>query len=107
MRKNNNSVTAIPWIAKSIHKNLPRTILTFPNVRRLSHNIEKVANNAPRPIQIHCNTVGIGKIKPEEILFLDDNQDNIDGASSCGLNTIKVEKGMNLYQEIVSYIDNK
>lgn len=47
------------------------------------------------------------KIKPEEILFLDDNQENIDGAIASGLNTIKVEKGMDLYQEIVSYIDNK
>lgn len=47
------------------------------------------------------------KVKPEEILFLDDNQENIDGAANCGLNTIKVEKGMDLYKEIVNYIDNK
>ena len=47
------------------------------------------------------------KVKPEEILFLDDNQENIDGAITCGLNTIKVEKGMDLYKEIVAYLDNK
>ena len=47
------------------------------------------------------------KIKPEEILFLDDNQENIDGAIACGLNTIKVEKGMDLYKEIVNYLEEK
>jgi len=41
---------------------------------------------------------------PSEILFLDDNQDNIDGAKSCGLNTIKVEKNMYLFEEIEKII---
>ena len=47
------------------------------------------------------------KVKPEEILFLDDKQKNIDGAINCGLKTIKVEKGMDLYKEIINYIDNQ
>lgn len=47
------------------------------------------------------------KIAPNELLFLDDNIENINGAIACNINTIKVEKGMDLYQEIVSYIDKK
>lgn len=47
------------------------------------------------------------KCKPEEILFLDDNGDNIDGARKSGFNVIKVEKTMNLYDEIVKWIENK
>ena len=51
----------------------------------------------------------INKIKcsPNEILFLDDNKENIEGASICGLNTILVDKSMDLYEEIVKYIDKK
>ena len=37
---------------------------------------------------------------PNEILFLDDNKDNIEGASNCGLITILVDKNMDLYEEI-------
>ena len=44
---------------------------------------------------------------PNEILFLDDNKENIEGAKNCGLNTILVDKNMNLYEEIVKYIDKK
>ena len=42
---------------------------------------------------------------PNEILFLDDNKDNIEGAKNCGLNTILVDKNMNIYEEIIKYID--
>lgn len=44
---------------------------------------------------------------PNEILFLDDNKDNIEGAKNCGLSTILVNKNMNIYEEIIKYIDKK
>ena len=44
---------------------------------------------------------------PNEILFLDDNKDNIEGAKNCGLNTILVDKNMSIYEEIIKYIDKK
>lgn len=47
--------------------------------------------------RVNCN--------PNEILFLDDNQENIEGAQSCGLNTIKAEKNMNLYDEITKFLE--
>ena len=65
----------------------------------------------------------IGKIKPNldfyeyildkfnieasELLFLDDNIENINGASSMGINTIKVDATMDLVEEINKYITSK
>ena len=45
------------------------------------------------------------KCLPNEVLFLDDNKDNIEGAKNCGLNTILVDKNMNIYEEIVKFIE--
>lgn len=42
--------------------------------------------------------------RPEEILFMDDNQENVNGALHVGLNSFKVEKGMDLYEEIVKWM---
>ena len=44
------------------------------------------------------------KIKPKELLFLDDNIENIDGANELGINTIKVEKNMDILKEINNFI---
>lgn len=43
-------------------------------------------------------------IKANELLFLDDNQSNIDGAKKLGINTIKVEKNSNLFEEITRWM---
>ena len=42
----------------------------------------------------------INKIKPQELLFLDDNINNINGAKELGINTIKVDKETELLKEI-------
>lgn len=39
-------------------------------------------------------------IKPEELLFIDDNEENINGAKILGINTIKVNKDTNIIDEI-------
>lgn len=44
------------------------------------------------------------KIRPDELLFLDDNQENIDGALQIGINVIKVNKTMNLFDEVCNFI---
>lgn len=46
------------------------------------------------------------KIKPKELLFLDDNIDNIKGANNLNINTIKVESNANLFSEIIKAIDS-
>lgn len=44
-------------------------------------------------------------IKPEEILFLDDNINNVEGAKDVGLQVIKVEKNMNLFEEVCNILN--
>lgn len=39
-------------------------------------------------------------LNPEELLFLDDNESNILGAKAMGINTIKVDKNMDILKEI-------
>lgn len=44
-------------------------------------------------------------LKPKELLFLDDNIDNIVGAEKLGINTIKVNKDTDVYSEIIKFLD--
>lgn len=44
------------------------------------------------------------EIEASELLFLDDNKDNIDAASNIGINTINVEKTMDLVNEINKFM---
>lgn len=44
-------------------------------------------------------------IKPNELLFLDDNQQNIDSASQIGINVIRVDSTTSLVNEIFNFID--
>ncbi|CCY46977.1 putative uncharacterized protein [Firmicutes bacterium CAG:822] len=46
-------------------------------------------------------------IKPNELLFVDDSQTNIDGAKALKINTIKIEKDSNVSYEIINYLKNK
>lgn len=43
-------------------------------------------------------------ISSNELLFLDDSNRHIDGASNLGINTIKVDRGMDIYSEVIKYI---
>lgn len=43
-------------------------------------------------------------IESKELLFIDDNINNINGAQALGINTIKIEKDTNLIDEISKFI---
>ena len=43
-------------------------------------------------------------INSDNVLFLDDNKDNIESADEMGINTILVNKSMNIYDEICKYM---
>ncbi len=43
-------------------------------------------------------------INPNELLFLDDNTENINGDDKLGINTIKVEKNTDLLNEILKFL---
>ncbi len=40
------------------------------------------------------------KIEPQELLFLDDNIKNVEGASNIGINAIKIDKGDDVFSKI-------
>lgn len=40
------------------------------------------------------------KINSKELLFIDDNKENVDSAKNIGISTIKVEKDTDIIQEI-------
>ncbi|MEG1987309.1 MAG: HAD-IA family hydrolase, partial [Bacilli bacterium] len=44
-------------------------------------------------------------INPNELLFLDDNLINIEGAIKLGINTIKVNKDTNLFEDICRWLE--
>lgn len=44
-------------------------------------------------------------IDSKELLFLDDNIDNVNGAKQLGINTIKVEKNTNLIDKVTEFIN--
>lgn len=45
------------------------------------------------------------KIKPGELLFIDDNVNNINSAKNLGIETIKVDENSNIFDEIKKIID--
>lgn len=46
-------------------------------------------------------------IKNNELLFIDDNERNIISAKELGINTIKVDKNTNIYNEIIERLNNE
>ena len=46
-------------------------------------------------------------IEPNELLFLDDSKTNIEGASKLGINTITVDKDMDITKEIINYMSKE
>ena len=45
-------------------------------------------------------------VNPDEMLFVDDNQKNVDGAKKLGIKTIKIDKGMDVCSEVMKFLDN-
>lgn len=102
----------------------------YPNIRLIiaTNHISFVKNFINKSFNIKLLddiiiSADIGKIKPNldfyeyildklnieasELLFLDDNMENINGASSMGINTIKVDATMDLVEEINKYMTSK
>lgn len=66
----------------------------------ISANINKIKPNA----NFYNFILEKFNIKSKELLFLDDNVENIDGANKLNIRTIKVEKNINLYEEVCKFI---
>lgn len=66
----------------------------------ISAEIHKIKPNA----DYYEHIVNKFNLKPEEILFLDDNINNVEGAKEVGLQVIKVERHMDLFEEICNIL---
>ena len=67
----------------------------------ISAEVHKVKPN----VDFYKHILDKYNIKADEMLFLDDNSQNIESAKELGIHTIKVSKNMNLYDEICNYIN--
>ena len=45
------------------------------------------------------------KLKPEEFLFVDDNQENVDGAIKAGMYAIKINRGDNVFKKVCEFLE--
>lgn len=66
----------------------------------ISAEIHKVKPNS----DFYEHIINKYHIEPNEILFLDDNAENIDGANRLGINTIKVNRDTDLFEEICKWL---
>ncbi len=62
----------------------------------ISAEIHKIKPN----LDFYEHIINKYNIKPNELLFLDDDDKNIEGAQHLGINTIKVNKDTDLFKEI-------
>lgn len=67
----------------------------------ISAEIHKIKPNA----DFYNHILNKYDLLPKELLFLDDNLKNIEGAKLLNINAIKVEKTTNLFEEICSFMD--
>lgn len=68
----------------------------------ISAEIHKVKPNA----DFYEHILHKFNINSNELLFLDDNIENIECANKLGINTIKVNKNTNLFDEVSPFINN-
>lgn len=66
----------------------------------ISAEIHKIKPN----LDFYQHILNKYSIESKELLFLDDNINNINGAQALGINTIKIEKDTNLIDEISKFI---
>lgn len=53
-------------------------------------------------IETYLHVIEVVGVKPDEILFFDDNEINVEGAKEVGIDAVKVEDGI---QSVKDYLD--
>jgi putative hydrolase of the HAD superfamily len=106
-----------PNLFNKLREKYPNTriVIASNHVSHMKEYLDKHFN----PDKVYLSSlIGLGKpnpeyfqyiidkenIKPEELLFLDDREDNISSAKSLGINTIKVNKDINMLEEIKKHM---
>lgn len=66
--------------------------------------ISSEINKSKPNIDFYEHLLNKYNINPKELLFIDDNNENIESAKVIGINTIKVDKNTNFYEIIDNYL---
>ena len=93
------------YILTSIHKDLMKVFLKERPIAGYFKEIIETCKEHLSKKDIHLYERVIAKIgyKPEEILFIDDGQKNLDLASSLGMNTILFQSAKKLEEDLSKY----
>lgn len=86
------------YIRKFLEDKLPINYLDMIFISAEMHKIK------PNP-DFYLAILEACQIKADELLFLDDNEENILTAQNLGISTIKVDKTTDLEKEIIVYLD--
>lgn len=79
----------------------------FPDIKTEDIIISAEINQIKPNKEFYQYILNKYELNSSELLFLDDNIENINGALSMGICSIKVDKYMDLYEEICQFIDIK
>lgn len=83
------------FISKSFNNNYLDDLIISAEIHKIKPNID-----------FYQYLLKKYKIKPEELLFIDDNKDNIETAKKLGIFTIKVDKNMDIFKEVNLFFNN-
>ena len=105
-----------PIMIKQIYPDL-KILVASNHIKAINNLLEKefinvfddilISNyvNAFKPnSNFYEKLIEISKVKPDEILFLDDNIDNIKGAEKLGIKTLLVNKNDNIHENIIKIL---
>ena len=87
----------VSYVKDFIYKNLDKSYIDDIII---SAEIHKVKPNA----DFYNTILDKYKLTPNELLFVDDNQENIDGANKLKINTLKVEKRSKVINEVINIL---
>ncbi|MBD8924087.1 hypothetical protein EGR52_11950 [bacterium] len=103
VKKINGNVKVI--IATNHVSYIKKFINKYLNINYLDDLIISAEINKIKPnLDFYEYILNKYNIDPKELLFLDDNANNVHSAKQLGINTIKVEKNMNLISEIMKFL---
>ena len=87
----------VSYVRDFINKNLN---IDYLNDIIISAEINKIKPN----LDFYQEIVTRTKIDAKDILFVDDNQNNVDGALKAGMQALKIDHKDDVYEKIVNYL---
>ncbi len=93
------------YILTSIHKDLMKVFLKERPIASCFKEIIETCKEhlSKKDIRLYQRVISKIGYKPEEILFIDDGQKNLDLASNLGMNTVLFQSAKNLEEDLLKY----